>query len=194
MTEQDGRHADFPIAPMFLQRWSPRSFSSEEISDDDLFTLFEAARWAPSSSNLQPWRFLYVKRGTTDWPLFLDVLNEGNRGWAEEASALLAIVSKRTAPVKGSDAMRENHSHSFDAGAAWAYLALQASLLGWVAHGIGGFDRDRAVRDLGVPDDYRVECMVAVGRFRPDPDRPAHPKGRSPQASFVRQGRFPPSA
>jgi len=189
MTTSNGRAADFPIHSLFLDRWSPRSFTGEPISDSDLFTLFEAARWAPSSSNLQPWRFLYAQRDTPDWPLFFDPLKDANKTWAKDASALVAILSKRTAPVKGTDTVRETYTHSFDAGAAWACFALQASLNGWVAHGIGGFDVPRAIRDFAVPDDYRIECMVAIGRYR-EPAEPASPNARSPQASFVRSGPF----
>ena len=174
---------------MFLDRWSSRVFTAEPMADNDLFTLFEAARWAPSSSNLQPWRFLYSKRNTPDWPLFFDPIKEGNKGWARDASVLFAILSKRTAPVRGSDTMRDSYSHSFDAGAAWGYIALQASLMGWIAHGIGGFDVQQAASNLGVPDDYRIECMVAIGRHRGTAETPPA-NSRSPQSSFVRAGRF----
>jgi nitroreductase len=189
MTTSNGRTADYPIDRIFLDRWSPRSLTGETISDAALFTLFEAARWAPSSSNKQPWRFLYAKRHGTHWNDFFNLLYEGNKRWAVDASALIAVVSKRTLqPKEGSPA--QNYSHSFDAGAAWAYLALQASLTGWVAHGMGGFDKQRAVVDLAIPDDYRIECMVAVGRYKEEASAPAKPNTRSPQTSFVREGLF----
>ena len=190
MTTRNGRLADHAIEPLFLDRWSPRAFTGEVMPESELFRLFEAARWAPSSSNLQPWRFLYTGREMPDWPLFLGVLKEGNRGWAGKASVLLALLSKRTAPVKGSDAVRENYSHTFDTGAAWACLALQAASMGWAAHAIGGFDVPRAIADLAVPDDYRVECMIAVGRLELDPELPPKPSTRAPQTSFVRAGPF----
>ena len=190
MTTHDGRVADHPIEPLFLERRSPRAFTGEPMPDAELFRLFEAARWAPSSSNLQPWRFLYAKRDTPDWPLFFDPLKDGNKGWAAQASVLIAVLSRRTAPVKGSDAVRDNYNHSFDAGAAWVCLALQAASMGWAAHAMGGFDVPGAIAVLGVPEDYRMECMVAVGRPRDDPGSPAAPKGRAPQTSFVRAGRF----
>ena len=188
MTTSNGRTADYPIDPIFLDRWSPRSFTAEPIPDADLATLFEAARWAPSSSNQQPWRFLYAKRDTPDWALFFDPLADGNKAWAKDTSALIAIVSKRKIAAKGDRPERENYNHSFDTGAAWAYLALQASLLGWHAHAMGGFDVARAIADLAVPDDYRMEAMVAVGRYSADPDAKAN--SRSPQSSFVRAGVF----
>lgn len=190
MTTINGRTADHPINPIFLHRWSPRHFTGEPISDADLFTMFEAARWAPSSSNIQPWRFLYAKRDTPDWALFFDPLVEGNRRWVASSSALVAIVSKRTGTQKGADAPRDNYSHSFDAGASWAYLALQASLMGWLAHAMAGVDYPRATKDLAIPDDYRLECMVAIGRYKAPAEGVVPPNNRSPQTSFVRAGTF----
>ena len=190
MTTRNGRKADHAIEPLFLERWSPRSFTGEAMPDPELSRLFEAARWAPSSSNRQPWRFLYAKRDTTDWPLFFDLLKPGNQRWADAASLLLVVVSKRTASVKDSDEVRDNPSHSFDTGAACMALALQATAMGWAAHAMAGFDLAQAVADLEVPDDYRVECMIAVGRVREDPDAPAKRNDRAPQTSFVRGGRF----
>ena len=189
MTTSNGRTADHPIAVLFLDRWSPRSFTGEPISDADLFTILEAARWAPSSSNLQPWRFLYAKRDSADWPRFLDPLSPGNKSWAADTAVLIAIVSKRTRQPKDGPAVA-NYTHSFDAGAAWACLALQASLLGWAAHAMGGFDVPRAIVDLGIPDDYRIECIVAIGRYAPDAETPAKPNARAPLTSFVREGVF----
>lgn len=188
MTTSNGRTADHPIDPLFLNRWSPRSFSGEPIADADLFTILEAARWAPSASNLQPWRILYAKRDSADWPRFHGLLSPGNQGWTTGTAVLMAIVSKRTRqPKEGPEV--ESYSASFDTGAAWALLALQASLMGWAAHGMGGFDLPRAVAELGVPETYRIECMAAIGRHAPEAT-PATPNARSPITSFVREGVF----
>ena len=193
MTTSNGRTADHPINPIFLDRWSPRSFTGEPISDDDLFTIFEAARWAPSASNLQPWRFLHAKRDSADWPRFLAPIADGNKKWVKDTAVLVAILSKRTRqPSVGAPV--ENYSSSFDTGAAWACLALQASLMGWAAHAMGGFERQRAIADLGIPDDYRIECMMAIGRYKPETETPATPNARAPQTSFVRAGAFRDSA
>ena len=140
--------------------------------DSELFRMFEAARWAPSASNLQPWRFLYARRDTADWPLFFGCLKPGNQGWAADASVLLAVVSKRVAPVKDSDTVRENYSHSFDTGAACMALALQAAAMGWAAHAMGGFDLARAVNRPG----------RAGGLPRGMHDR-RRPPGRGPRAA-----------
>ncbi len=161
MTE---RVADYPIDKVFLERWSPRAFTGEAIPESELFSLIEAARWAPSSYNSQPWRFLYARRDTAHWERFLGLLNEFNRGWAQHASALIFMLSKSTMRPPGKDADIPWRSHSFDAGSAWAYLALQGVKSGWATHGMVGLDFDEAFAVLGVPEGYRIEAAIAVGR------------------------------
>src|SRR5215470_19716615 len=136
MTMANSRAADHPIDPLFLQRWSPRAFTAEPISERELFTLFEAARWAPSCFNSQPWRFLYARRGTEHWPRFLGLLSAYNQSWAKNAAALLILVSKTTMLPRGADKEVPSPTHSLDAGAAWANVALQAVRSGWAAHGM----------------------------------------------------------
>jgi nitroreductase len=159
------RQADYPIDPQFINRWSPRAYTGAEISEETVRTFLEAARWAPSSGNAQPWRFVYARRGTPAWDSLLGLLNEFNRVWAERASVLIVILSRTVMVRPGSTEVVPSPSHSFDTGAAWAYLALQASLSGWHAHGMGGFDKDRARVELGVPADYAVEAMAAIGKL-----------------------------
>src|SRR5437868_7195033 len=107
------READHPVDKLFLDRWSPRAMSGEEIPEEDLMTLFEAARWAPSSYNNQPCRILYARRDGEHWPLFFDLLVEGNQVWARNAGALLLFVSKTTFDSNG----QPYPTHSFDTGA-----------------------------------------------------------------------------
>ena len=164
MSDAHARHPDHPIHTLFLERWSPRAFTGEEMPMAELMTLFEAARWAPSSYNSQPWRFLYARRGTPHFDTFLNLLVEFNQSWAKNASVLIALVSSSTMLPPGKDAPVPSHSHSMDAGAAWENLALQATISGWHAHGMVGFDMDRAFAELKVPQGYRVEQMIAVGR------------------------------
>jgi len=159
MKGSDVRQADHSIDTLFLDRWSPRAMSGEEISRDELFVLFEAARWAPSSGNNQPWRILYSRRGSAEWPIFFDLLEESNKEWAQNAAALLLFVSKTTFDFNG----QPYPTHSYDTGAAWENLALQGFLKGYVVHGMQGFDYEKARRDLNVPDGFRVEAMAAVG-------------------------------
>ena len=192
----NGRTADHDIEPMFLHRWSPRAFTGEAIPEAVLMSLFEAARWAPSAFNLQPWRFVYARRGGADWDRLLDVLIDYNKAWVAGASALIFIVSAR-ARRRSNGELEANYSHSFDAGAAWACLALQAHHLGWAAHGMSGFEPARGYAAMGIPEaDYRIEAAIAVGR--PDgaetlaePYRSREtPSGRDAASGFVFEGRF----
>ena len=153
------RQADYPIDTIFLDRWSPRALSGEEITKEELQVLFEAARWAPSSYNNQPWRILYSRRGSEQWPLFFDLLVETNKVWCSNAAALLLFVSKSTFDHNG----KPYSTHSFDTGAAWQNLALQGYLKGYVVHGMMGFDYERARVSLNIPEEFRIEAMVAVG-------------------------------
>lgn len=191
------RTPDHPIDPLFHQRWSPRAFDGSDMPDEDLLSLFEAARWAPSAFNSQPWRFLYAKRSDANWERFLGLLIPFNRGWAHSASALIYILSDRTPSVDKGGAPVVSHSHSFDAGAAWMALALQASRLGYHAHGMSGVEFDRAREALEVPERFRLEAAAAVGRMG-DPAilddklraREA-PSGRKAVAEFAFRGNFP---
>ena len=190
------RRADYPIAQIFLDRWSPRAFTGEAIPVETLMSFFEAARWAPSSSNLQPWRFLWARRDTPHWPRFFQLLSVGNQVWAAKTSALIVLVSKTTMVRRGESEPVASYTHSFDAGAAWENFALQATISGWHAHGIGGFDRERAREVLNVPDDHRVEAAIAVGRrasqaAAQDGRQPERPNGRKPLAEITHEGGFP---
>jgi nitroreductase len=156
----ENRQPDHAIDNLFLDRWSPRAMSGEEIPQEDLMVLFEAARWAPSSYNNQPWRILYARRNSDHWSVFFDLLMDVNKKWARNAGVLLLFISKTTLDLNGKSSI----THSFDAGAAWENLALQGTLKGYVVHGMQGFDYERAKVVLGVPDGYRVEAMAAIGK------------------------------
>jgi nitroreductase len=196
-TKANGRTADHAIDRQFLERWSPRAFTPEIISEADLMKLFEAARWAPSSFNAQPWRFIYARRGTKHWERLLGLLNEFNTSWAKNAAALAIVVSKQTMAIPGQDKEIPSHSHSFDAGAAWAMLALQATKLGWAAHGMAGFDIPRAAAELNVPAGYRVEAAIAIGKPGDKSQLPDAlqarevPSQRHPLSASVFEGAFP---
>jgi nitroreductase len=152
------RKAEHPIDNIFLDRWSPRAMSGEEIPETELMSLFEAARWAPSSNNNQPLRILYARRNTEHWPLFFNLLTDSNKIWAKNSSVLLLIVSKDTF-----DNGQPSRTHSYDAGAAWENLALQGNLRGYVVHGMQGFDYELARSSLNIPDGFTVEAMAAIG-------------------------------
>lgn len=191
------RQADHPVDPLFLERWSPRAFDGSPIPDSDLMSLFEAARWAPSAFNSQPWRFLYARRGDPEWKLFLDLLIPWNRSWAESASLLLYVLSDTLPFTDKAGEPAPSHTHSYDAGAAWACLALQATRLGYQAHGMSGVDFDRARSELEVPDRFRIEAAAVVGRIGDPATLPERlrarerPSGRRPAAESAFAGRFP---
>jgi nitroreductase len=150
MTEANGRKADYPIDSLFLDRWSPRAFTGEPISQDELFTMLEAARWAPSSGNVQPWRFIYGLRDTPAFDKLLGLLAPGNQAWAKNTSALLFFVSQKTR-VSSDGKVTPLRTHSFDTGTASGFFALEARHKGWYAHGMAGYDGERAVKELISP-------------------------------------------
>ena len=191
----NSRVPEYPIEPLFLNRWSPRAMSGAGVFQGELMALFEAARWAPSSSNEQPWRFLYAQRESPSWPLFFDLLDSGNQVWCKNASVLVVVVSHKVFERNG----KPSRTHDFDAGSAWMSLALQASLKGLVAHGMAGLDYDKARKDLGVPEDYDVEMMTAIGHPAPPETLPdklqakEKPNGRKKLSEIVFEGGWPKS-
>ena len=185
------RRSEHSVDPQFLDRWSARAMSGEALSEAQLLGLFEAARWAPSSANFQPWRFLYARRDSDFWPAFLELLVPGNRVWAERAGALVVVISRLHF-----DDQRACITHSYDTGAAWQSLALQASLNGIVAHGIQGFDYERARRVLRVPAQFAVEAMIVLGKpgalaeLPEDYRQRETPSDRRPLAQTICEGPF----
>lgn len=162
---EKNREPEYDIGSVFLNRWSPRAMTGEELDDEQYMPLFEAARWAPSSFNNQHWRFLYAANQDDEWEKFLNLLNEANHEWAKRASVLVCLVSKTTFDHNGNFA----RTHSFDTGSAWENLALEATRRNLVTHAMQGFDYEAAEDKLDVPEEYEVECMIAIGE-RADPD------------------------
>lgn len=188
----NNREIEYGISPIFPNRWSPRAMSGEEISYNELFSLFEAARWAPSSYNNQPWRFIYAKKNTPDWDVFFNFLAEANKLWVKNAAALIVIISKKTFDYNGKPSI----THSFDAGSAWENLALQGSMLGLVVHGMQGFDYEKAREVLKIPEEYQVEAMAAVGKPGKKESLPKEmqdkefPSGRKTISEIAFEGKF----
>ncbi|MCA9260719.1 MAG: nitroreductase family protein [Planctomycetales bacterium] len=186
------RNPDYPIEPLLLGRWSPRSMTGESIDQDRLLTLFEAARWAPSTYNEQEWRFLYSCRDDEHWDKFFNLLADANKAWCEDAACLIVATSCNKLSRNG----KINPVHSFDCGLAVQNLLLQATALGVVAHGIAGFDEQAARTKLGVPDDVSVEAMIAVGIPAPADELPEklrekeEPSQRRPLHEIVHRGGF----
>lgn len=187
----NSRTTEYEINDLFLKRHSPRAMSGEKVSKEELMTLFEAARWAPSSYNLQPWRFIYAMRDTKEFENIFSFLVDFNKSWCINAGALIVTISKKT-----DDKGQPSVTHSFDTGSAWENLALQAETMGLVAHGMSGFDYAMAKEKLGVPDDYNVEMIIAIGKHGKIEDLPETmragetPNDRKPLEGMIFEGKF----
>ncbi len=183
------------ILDVIVDRWSPRSFDAKPLPQGDLDVIFEAAGWAPSAFNIQPWRFLYSHRGDTNWERFLSLLVDFNQSWAKDASVLVFLASD-TLGRKPDGTTEPNHSHSLDAGAAWALASLQATAMGYHTHGMTGIKFDEAKAALGIPDDFRLEAAFVIGRQAPLENLPEALQarevvsGRNPVAEFAFAGNF----
>ncbi|MBW8880599.1 MAG: nitroreductase family protein [Asticcacaulis sp.] len=176
---------------MFTQRWSPRAFTDQTVTEDQVLTLLEAARWAPSASNLQPWRFIYGIRGEPEFETLLSLLIPFNEGWANRAAALIFVAS-----VTSFDGERQIPTHAFDAGAAWMSLALQAHSMGLAAHGMGGLEFEKAPLVLNLPENLKLHAGIAVG-YRGDPASLSEklqaretPSDRQPLSAMAFKGRY----
>lgn len=192
LNRENPRNPAAEVDSLFVDRWSPRAFIDEPLADWQVQTLFEAARWAPSCFNEQPWLFIYAV-SAVDRQRFLPILVEGNQVWAKRAPLLLFVLARRTFAHNG----KENRHAAFDAGAAWMSLALQARRLGLYAHAMAGFSRSRAYEILAVPEDeYDILAAIAVGH-RGDPGQlpeavaaREEPSERKAPAEVAREGTF----
>lgn len=190
-----GRQPDHPVAPQFPARWSPRSFTDREVTEAEVMSLLEAARWAPSASNHQPWRLVWARRGEDAFAAIRDTLTGANPGWAGKAGVLFAVASKDMVTNREGTEV-PNRTAGFDTGSAWMSLALQAQSMGLVAHAMGGFDREKLAATVNLPDGHTLQCVVAVGAQGPAETLPEDlkarekPSGRRPLDETTRHGSF----
>ena len=148
-----------PLTPLLAARWSPRSYDeSHDLSDTELLSILEAGRWAPSSSNGQPWRFSVAKRGTELHKKVVAGLTGFNQAWAPAASALIVVSVK-----KKEDGSSHKGNH-YDAGLAVALMSVQAQALDLYTHQMGGIIHDQLHKDLGLSDNLEVVVVVTVGK------------------------------
>lgn len=186
------RKADHPIESLFLRRWSPRAMSGKPITEAERMSLFEAARWAPSTYNDQEWRFLYALRDTPKWQTHFDLLMEANQTWCKNAAMLVVIAGHKVFSRNG----KPNPVHLFDCGNAFENLALQGASMGLVVHGMAGFDFEKARTALKIPDEYAVAAMFAVGHPGDPEQLPENlreiekPSGRKPVSEITCEGDF----
>lgn len=196
MPDTTHRQPAADILPLFTQRWSPRAFQSQRLEPQILMTILEAARWAPSRNNSQPWRMVYALRGDAHWETFKSFPNERNARWAVGAAALVLMASSDRFLNARTGEHEHTASHEFDAGCAWGHMALQAASLGWACHAMAGFDHDKARAGTGLPDDCTPHALIAIGvpgdpATLPDDLRAREkPSGREPVGWFSRHGRF----
>ena len=183
------RQPEHKINDLIYHRWSPRALGTD-MTEEDLYSLFEAAKWAPSSYNNQHWRFIYATNGSDEFEKFKDLLSDFNQQWAELGYALVVLVSKETFDYNGEPAK----THSFDSGAAWQNLALEATDRGLVAHGMQGFDYEKAEEELSVPEGFNVEMMIAIGSKEDEEsleeDMQVEPSGRKDLDEVISRGSF----
>ncbi|HEV2600970.1 MAG TPA: nitroreductase family protein [Candidatus Babeliales bacterium] len=186
------RTTQYPINELILNRWSPRAMSGTMISQEQLFSLFEAARWAPSSYNNQPWKFIYAQRTDPEWNDFLDLLVPFNKEWAQHAAVLIIIASDTLFAYN----KKPSRTHAFDTGAAWQNMALQASSMGLVAHGMEGFNYTKAAALAQLPDSFQVHAMCAIGApgdtatLSEEMRKQETPSNRNSIESFAFKGNF----
>lgn len=184
----------FPIHELIQRRWSPRAFSSESLAREDLLALLEAARWAPSAMNEQPWRYLVALREDEEsFSRLLGCLDEGNRVWAKGAAALLIAVG--AARYARND--QDNGHAWYDVGQANAQLALEATARGLFVHPMGGFDGDKAREELAIPEGFDPICALAIGHAGDADQLPEElkqrelaPRSRRDVADFAFAGRW----
>lgn len=154
---KSNRNSEHEVSPLFLNRWSPRSYTDQKVSEAVLNQLLEAARWAPSSYNLQPWRF-FIANTDAQLEVFKQFIIPFNRTWTDNIPQMILLASAKSTPTGD-----PNGAHAFDAGAAWAHIALQATLLGLSTHAVGGFDRAKARELLKVSDDLELHAIIVIG-------------------------------
>jgi nitroreductase len=176
------------VEDLILRRWSPRAFSDKDVSAAELKSLFEAARWAASSSNEQPWRFLVGRKGDVVYQKIFNALVPFNQSWAGRAPVLILSVAKKTFTEKGN----HNAYHLHDTGQATANLALQATANGLHTHSMAGFDHELVRASFAIPSDYEIGAVTAIGYFGdpaslPEPmhQREIAPRERKPLDQFV---------
>lgn len=189
----ENRKTSQSVDPLFLQRWSPRSFKKVDISDEEVRTIFEAARWSPSSYNAQPWRFV-ISNNNQEFDQFLDLVLESNQIWAKNSSRIGFIFSQNQFEHN----QKENPWAQFDAGSAWMSFTLQANILGYQTHGLAGIKYEDIYEKFEVSsDEYKLICGFALGKMDIPDQLPEElksreqPSVRKPLSETLGFGKFP---
>lgn len=184
------KHADttVDVLPLIAQRWSPVLFTNELIYEDDISKIFEAARWAPSSRNEQPWRFIYANRGSDLFMQMIDCLMPANQEWAKNAALLVLVLSEKYSSYDGKKMVH----NMYDTGAASMQMQLQAISMGIYSHSMGGYDLAKTKHTFNIPDNFEIAAYVAYGYLDLASSKPEHLvardsalRERKPVAEFV---------
>jgi nitroreductase len=185
---------DFPVHDFISERWSPRAFSDKSVAPEVLVSLFEAARWAPSSSNEQPWAYIVAtKHDAENFAKLVSILVPGNSPWAKNAAVLALAVAELAFAKNGTP----NRNAQYDVGAASAWLTVEATARGLFVHQMAGYDADKARQVFGIPTGWEPIAAMAIGYpgeadSLPEPmrEREIAPRTRKPLSSFVMTGRW----
>jgi len=149
---------EYPIIDLLRERWSPRAFKNQSVEKEKLQRIFEAARWSPSSSNLQPWRFIIGMKGDDTYEKIISTMVEFNQLWATAAPVLLLAIAKTT-----NNREEPNRAALYDLGQAVAHLTIQATAEGLFVHQMGGFSSSQAAELFEIPDDHKAATAIAIG-------------------------------
>jgi nitroreductase len=149
----------YPVHALIQNRWSARAFAEKPITTEEIHTILEAASWAPSAMNEQPWHYSYAQKGTPGFEAMWECLLPGNQPWTKHAATLVLCISNRTFETTG----QPNHYHLHDAGLANANLLFQATSMGIYGHIMGGFDRDKVKETFGLTENEEAVCVIALG-------------------------------
>ncbi len=148
------------IHPIIMKRWSPRSFNPDKkVEKEKIRRFIEAARWAPSSFNEQPWRFIIGQKGDAIWEKMVSTMVAFNQNWAKHADVLVMSLGKKTLAKND----KPNGTFQYDVGGSMAYITFQAVADGLMTHQMGGFSKEKAVEAFGIPDDVEPLTIMAIG-------------------------------
>jgi nitroreductase len=195
MNSRKKANIKYPIQELFIERWSPRAFSEMPVEKEKVRSILEAARWAPSAGNQQPWRFFIGFHGDDTWMKIFESLDEGNKVWVRPVPVLLLSMGEKTYYRKGKQFT--NSYYAYDTGQAAAYLTAEAAFHGLHVHQMGGFDAETAARILEIPEDFQPLTVIAVG-YLADPsilpddlkERELAPRTRKGFDELVFSGKF----
>jgi nitroreductase len=186
------KHAttQYPVLELIKQRWSARSFSPKEISTESMLTILEAASWAASANNEQPWEFQYALKGTPGFDLIWNCLMPGNQPWNKKAAAFIVTIARNTFGATG----KPNTYATHDVGLATSHILLQASSMDIFTHPMAGFEKDKLSEALGLTENQTPICVVALGYLddaekleEPFKGRELTPRTRKPLSEIVKE-------